>query len=74
MRAHQYRSQSKYVVGDRFEIGNPQLPKGEFTVVQVLGDGTRVLNRTNVSQRDERCRWYEMGGPGRPGIRMMEDE
>lgn len=59
-------------IGDTFTLGNPALGRATFVVVQRLADDTRILYRTNRGRRDERNRYYVIGG-GRPGLRRLED-
>lgn len=69
------KSRKTLRVGDRFELGNPRWGRAVFFVTQRLATGELVLYRENHGCRDERQRWYLLGGgPGKPGLRLMDGE
>lgn len=59
-------------VGDVFENGRPDWGRGRFMVVQVFEDGEKVLYRLNIGKRDERERWYVIGGQHH-GLKKMSN-
>jgi hypothetical protein len=61
-------------VGDTFSPGHDWWGnRPTFTVVQRTADDLLVLYRESTGVRDERNRWYIIGG-GRRGLRRLEDD
>lgn len=69
---HAPLSRSRLRIGDTILLGNPAWGRAIFTVVQRTTNNALILYHTNRGRRDERNRWYTLGG-GRPGLRLLED-
>lgn len=71
---NKYKSTTKLKVGDTFKNGDPSLGQALYKVVQRLSDGTLILYRMNNGRRDERNRFYELGGVGKgSGMKKIND-